>query len=68
MMASHGYSLCTTRRNYRELATVKLPKAFKSSTQDKLYLGLVLKNQSFSDNPVILAIERYWLTSCKSRL
>ena len=36
-MASHGYSLRTSRRNYRELATVKLPKAFKSSSQDKLY-------------------------------
>ena len=31
-------------------------------------LGLALKNQSSSDNPVILAIERYWMTSCKSRL
>ena len=31
-------------------------------------VGLALKNQSSSDNPVILAIERYWMTSCKSRL
>ena len=31
-------------------------------------LGLALKNQSSSDNPVILAIERYLMTSCKSRL
>ena len=31
-------------------------------------VGLALKNQSSLDNPVILAIERYWMTSCKSRL
>ena len=37
MMASHGYSLRTTRRNYQELAIVKLPKAFKPSSQDELY-------------------------------
>ena len=37
MMASHGYSLRTSRQNYRELAIVKLPKAFKCSSQDNLY-------------------------------
>ena len=31
-------------------------------------IGLALKNRCSSDNPVILAIERYWMTSCKSRL
>ena len=31
-------------------------------------VGLALKNQSSSDNPVFLAIERYWMTSCKSCL
>ena len=31
-------------------------------------VGLALKNRSSSDNPVILATERYWMTSCKSRL
>ena len=31
-------------------------------------LGLAVKNQSSSDNPAFLAIERHWMTSCKSRL
>ena len=39
-----------------------------SSTTGILKLGLALKNQSSSDNPVIPAIERYWMTSCKSRM
>ena len=34
----------------------------------EIMIELALKNQSSSDNPVILAIERYWMTSCKSRL
>ena len=36
--------------------------------QDVTYLGLALKNQSSSDNPIILVIERYQMTSYKSRL
>ena len=41
---------------------------YYNSKQNIPYIGLALKNQSSSDNPVILAIERYWMTSCKSRL
>ena len=47
-------------RFYAKLAIKYLMESF--------YVGLALKNQSSSDNPVILAIERYWMTSCKSRL
>ena len=36
-MASHGYSLCINRQSYRELASVKLSKACKTSSKDKLY-------------------------------
>ena len=36
-MAKHGYSLRMSNRNYRKLTSVKLPKARKTSTKDKLY-------------------------------
>ena len=40
----------------------------RTKHKSTLLVGLALKNRSSSDNPVILAIERYWMTSCKSRL
>ena len=36
-MANHEYSLRTSKRNYRELTSVKLPKARKTSSKDTLY-------------------------------
>ena len=53
-MASHGYSLRTSRRNYQELATVKLPKAFKSSSQDKLYPIEVVEIDGSRDTIIVM--------------
>ena len=36
-MANHEYSLHTSKINYRELTSVKLPKARKTSSKDTLY-------------------------------
>ena len=36
-MANHGYYLRTSGQDYRELTSVKLPKACKISSKDKLY-------------------------------
>ena len=36
-MVNHEYSLRTSKINYRELTSVKLPKARKTSSKDTLY-------------------------------
>ena len=64
--AAFCYFCMRAEHEKKFLASKKHEPAF--ITNGYTYLGLALKNQSSSDNPIILATERYWMTSCKSRL